>query len=316
MNERAEDMYRAATRYYVQGETMETIARDLGVSRSTVSRLLTRAREEGLVRISIAHDLGAHSPLADRLQGTFDVRVHLVPGRATAPLATRMDQVAQRAALLLAEVASDQQVIGVAWGVTVAAVSRHLPRRPLVDTTIVQINGGANPRTTGVPYIGDILQSIGRAFDSHVTLFPVPAFFDYVATKEAMWRERSVQYVLELQQRLDVAIFGVGSLSGSIPSHVYAAGYLDHAERVSLIADGVVGDICTVLLREDGSYADIAANQRATGLNPAELARVPRRICVASDPLRARAILAALRAGVATDLVTDEQTARAVLVHL
>ena len=78
----------------------------------------------------------------------------------------------------------------------------------------------------------------------------------------------------------------------------------------------MVGDICTVLLREDGSYADIAANQRATGLNPAELARVPRRICVASDPLRARAILAALRAGVATDLVTDEQTARAVLVHL
>lgn len=316
MNERADDMYRAATRYYVQGETMETIARDLGVSRSTVSRLLSQAREEGLVRISIADDRGAHSPLADRLRRTFGVRVHLVPGRATAPLATRMDQVAQRAALLLSEVVTDQQVIGVAWGVTIAAVSRHLPRRPLVDTTIVQINGGANPRTTGVPYIGDILASIGHAFDSEVTLFPVPAFFDYVASKEAMWRERSVRYVLELQRRLDVAIFGVGSLSGSVPSHVYAAGYLDHTERVELIADGVVGDICTVLLREDGSYADIAANERATGLTPAELARVPRRICVASDPLRARAILAALRAGVATDLVTDEQTARAVLVHL
>lgn len=316
MNGRTEDMYRAATHYYVQGEKMESIARDMGVSRSTVSRLLSEAREQGVVRITIADDLGSRSPLVDGLARAFGVRVHLVPGRATAPLATRMDQVAQRAASLLAEIVADHQIIGVAWGVTIANLSRHLPRRPLVDSVVVQMNGGANPRSSGVPYIGEILQSIGDAFDSEVILFPVPAFFDFVETKRAMWRERSVQYVLALQQRLDVAVFGVGSLSGSIPSHVYAAGYLDDAERNRLSADRVVGDICTVLLREDGTYADIAANQRATGLTPAELARVPRRICVASDPLRARAILGALRAGVATDLVIDEQTARTIVNHL
>lgn len=316
MNGRTDDLYRAATRYYVQGETMETIGRDLGVSRSTVSRLLAQARDEGLVRISIADDLGSHSPLADQLHRSFGVRVHLVPGRSTSSLTARMDQVAQRAALLLGEVVADRQVIGVAWGTTIAAVARHLTRRPLLDSTVVQINGGANPRTTGVPYIADILHSIGRAFDAPVTLFPVPAFFDFVETKRAMWRERSVRYVLDLQRRMDVALFGVGSLSGSVPSHVYAAGYLDNTERVALIEDGVVGDICTVLLRADGSYADIAANERATGLTPAELVEVPRRICVASDPLRASAILAALRAEVATDLVVDEHTARAVLAQL
>ena len=85
---------------------------------------------------------------------------------------------------------------------------------------------------------------------------------------------------------------------------------------LDLAADGVVGDICTVLLREDGSYADIAANERATGLTPGELARVPRRICVVADPLRAPAVVGALRAGVATDLVLDEATARATLRRL
>jgi deoxyribonucleoside regulator len=105
-------------------------------------------------------------------------------------------------------------------------------------------------------------------------------------------------------------------LTGSIPSHVYATGYLDEDERLQLAADGVVGDICTVLLREDGSYADIAANERATGLTPGELARVPRRICVVADPLRAPAVVGALRAGVATDLVLDEATARATLRRL
>ena len=43
-------VYEAASMYYAQGETMEVIARHLGVSRSTVSRLLARARAEGVVR--------------------------------------------------------------------------------------------------------------------------------------------------------------------------------------------------------------------------------------------------------------------------
>ncbi|MFV0406838.1 MAG: sugar-binding transcriptional regulator [Propioniciclava sp.] len=316
MNDRYDHMYLAATQYYIQGETMDSISHGLGVSRSTVSRLLAEARETGLVRISIADAAGAQSPVARALAERFSIRVHLVPVRASATTNARFDQVAERAGGLLAEVVDNNQTIGVAWGVTLAAVTRHLPHRPLTGSTIVQLNGGANPRSSGVPYIREIMQSVGDAFDSEVVLFPVPAFFDFPDTKRAMWRERSVRHVLELQAHLDVAVFGVGSLTGVIPSHVYAAGYLEHEERRVLRQDGVVGDICTVLLREDGSYADIEANQRATGLTPAELQRIPRRICVAGDPQRAPAIAGALRAGVATDLVVDELTARATLRRL
>ncbi|MFV0451358.1 MAG: sugar-binding transcriptional regulator [Propioniciclava sp.] len=316
MNDRYDHMYLAATQYYVQGVTMDAISRGLGVSRSTVSRLLAEARESGLVRISIADAAGAHSPVAQALSDAFDVRVHLVPVRASANINARFDQVAQRAAGLLADVVDDNQNIGVAWGVTLAAVTQHLPHRSLAGSTIVQMNGGANQKSSGVPYIREIMQSIGDAFDSEVVLFPVPAFFDYPDTKRAMWRERSVRHVLDLQAALDVAVFGVGSLTGIIPSHVYAAGYLEDAERRALRQDGVVGDICTVLLREDGSYADIEANQRATGLNPAELQRIPRRLCIAADPQRSPALAGALRAGVATDLVVDEVTARATLRRL
>ena len=316
MNNRYEQAYQAATQYYLQGETMETIARGLDVSRSTVSRLLAEARESGLVRISIADAAGSQSPTSRALADAFGITVHLVPVRATSSLPTRIEQVAQRAANLLADVVSDNQVIGVAWGVTMAALTRHLPRRPLSGSTIVQMNGGANQRSSGVPYIRSILQSIGDAFDSEVVLFPVPAFFDYADTKAAMWRERSVRHVLDLLSDLEIAVFGVGSLTGGIPSHVYSAGYLDDADHAALVADGVVGDICTVLLREDGTFADIEANARATGLTPTELQRVPRRLCVAADPQRSPAIVGALRAGVATDLVIDDLSARAVLRRL
>jgi len=312
MNDRYEDMYQAATRYYIQAETMESIAHQLRLSRSSVSRLLKEARESGLVRISLADHTGSQSPLAATLASAFDVRVHLVPVRDSANENLRFDQVARLAGRIFTEAVEDHQLIGVAWGVTLAHVVRHLGRRPLVGSTVVQMNGGANQRSSGIPYIGEILQSIGDAFDSKVVLFPVPAFFDFAATKEAMWRERSVQNVLRLHSRLDLAVFGVGSLQGSVPSHVYSAGYMDSSDMQKLAVDGVVGDVCTVLLREDGSYVDIDYNSRATGLTPAELRNVPRRICVVADPSRAPAVVGALRAGTATDLVIDEGTARAI----
>lgn len=316
MNERYEEMYRAASRYYIQDETMESIARELRISRSSVSRLLKEARESGLVRISLADHSGSHSPLARKLSTTFGVRVHLVPVKDSATEEYRFDQVARLAARLLTETIDDQQLIGVAWGVTLAQVVQHLGRRPMVGMTVVQMNGGANQRSSGIPYIGEILQSMGDAFDARVVLFPVPAFFDYSETKQAMWRERSVQNVVNLLSRLDVAIFGVGCLKGKVPSHVYSAGYMDEDDMQRLVAEGVVGDVCTVLLREDGSYADISFNARATGLTPPELARIPKRICVVADPYRAPAIVGALRAGTTTDLVIDEGTARAVVARL
>ena len=67
------------------------------------------------------------------------------------------------------------------------------------------------------------------------------------------------------------------------------------------------------MLRADGSWRDIPINSRATGMTPAELRAIPRRICVVSGTGKAVPVLGALRAGVATDLVIDEETARAVL---
>ena len=55
---RDEQAHEAASMYYLQGQTMETIARHLQISRSSVSRLLAHAREVGLVRISVSASPG------------------------------------------------------------------------------------------------------------------------------------------------------------------------------------------------------------------------------------------------------------------
>jgi len=307
----------AATLYYLQDETMEAIGARLGISRSTVSRMLRQARDQGLVRISLAPAAAAPSALAARVAQRFGVTAHVVPVRDSAAPPTRLDAVAAQAASLLVDWLGDEMSLGVAWGATINAVAERLQLMPkhTHGSDVVQLNGAMNTMTSGVAYAAEILARFGRAFDAQVHYFPVPAFFDYADTRRALWRERSVRRVLDLQAGLDVAIFGVGALQGPVTSHVYASGYLSDADMAGLLRERVVGDVCTVALREDGSYADIALNQRASGPTPAQLAAIPRRLCVVSGAHRVPALLGALRAGAPTDLVIDEQTARALLAR-
>ncbi|GAA4872191.1 sugar-binding transcriptional regulator [Saccharopolyspora cebuensis] len=307
--------YEAALLYYFQGETMEAIARRLGVSRSTVSRLLSEARETGVVKISLQDPGTTPESLSSDLGHEFGVRVHLVSVRESDTEVRRLDLVARVAARLVASWMEPGTVLGIAWGTTIAAVTQHLTPHPCPESAVVQLNGAANANTSGVNHAGAIVAAAATAFDASMHHFPVPAFFDYTTTKEAMWRERSIRRVLALQRRADMALFGVGSLAGGLASHVYAAGYLDDEDMETLRREKVVGDVCTVMLRADGSYADIPLNERTTGPRPHELKLVRRRVCVVAGESKVPALRAALRAGTITDLIIDEDTAGQLRQH-
>lgn len=312
MNTR-DDARRAATLYYLQDETMATIATSMGVSRSTVSRLLKHARETGLVRISIEPESGVGAQLADRITARFGVRAHLVEVRANAPAHVRLDHVARVAARLLTGWVEPGSVVGVAWGTTVSAIADHLSPVPTSGVQIVQLNGSARTRPAGVRYAQELLSAIATAFDADVAFFPTPAFFDYVESKEALWRESALQQILALRGGADLAVFGVGATAGTLASEVYRGGYLTERDVAELRRERVVGDVCTVFLRQDGTFADIAINARASGPTPRDLARIPRRLCVVVGEHKVPALLGALSAGVATDLVIDQRTAGALL---
>lgn len=313
VNNGEQDALRAATMYYFQDMKMEAIARHLRTSRSTVSRLLKRARDTGLVEIRLRAASSRAPGLGQSISAAFGVATYVVPVPDTTNDTDRLEQVALTTAKLLASWFDSDMVMGVAWGTTLAAVSRHLTHKPTRGSAVVQLNGAANNRTSGVDYTSNLISSFGTAFDAAIHYFPVPAFFDFPETKAAMWRERSVRRVLEVQGRADMVVFSVGAIAGAIPSHVYAAGYLDDDDVQTLQDEGVVGDVCTVFLRADGSYRDVVLNARATGPTPDELHRVPRRVCVVAGDNKVVPLLAALLSGVVTDLVVDEVTASRLL---
>lgn len=309
MSERDTQAHEAASMYYLQGQTMETIARHLGVSRSSVSRLLSYARDTGLVRISVPPAPGIRGTLSGQISDYFDVRTSVVPVHDVHTEINRLHNVALVAAERLIDLMKPGATLGIAWGNTTAEISRCLPHVVFPGSTVVQLNGAATATELGVPYADAILSRAASALGSRTVHFPVPAFFDYATTKEAMWRERAITSVLNTIDSCDIALFGVGSMSARLPSHVYAGGYLAPEEIAAVQADGVVGDVCTVLIREDGS-TDMELNRRASGPFPETLRRIPTRLCVVAGASKALPLLGALRAGVITDLVLDDAAAR------
>ncbi|QAY74633.1 sugar-binding transcriptional regulator [Agromyces protaetiae] len=304
---------RAAQLYYLQDLTMEAIAKELDTSRSSVSRLLSHARDTGLVEISI------HSPLdlPSRIEGTildrYGVSAYVVPVPDHASDVDRLERVALSAARILGRFVDSNQTIGVAWGSTIGAVSRHLVPKSTHNTEIVQLNGAGNVYSTGVVYASELLKRFGDAYGAYAQQFPVPAFFDDPATKAAFWRERSTRRILDLQARMDLAVFGVGSALAEVPSQVYQGGYLERADYDSLAREGVVGDVATVFYRADGSTDGIDVNERATGPDFAVLRRAPRRVCVVSGRAKLASLRGALAAELVTDLIVDEGTARSLV---
>jgi len=311
---REQDVLRAASMYYLQDLTMETIAKHLGTSRSTVSRMVKLARETGLVEITLRPTHSNAPGLGQRIREIYGIEAYVVPVPDHSSEVERLEQVALTTARLIGTWFDSNMILAVAWGTTLSAIARNLPRKTTRGSAVVQLNGAANTRTSGVEYAGDLIAEFGRAFDAHVHYFPVPAFFDYAETKEAMWRERSVRRVLAQQRRADIALFSVGALAGGLPSHVYTAGYLEAGDVALLDHEGVVGDVCTVFLREDGTYRDVELNARATGPSPRELRRVPRRVCAVAGDAKVVPLRAALRARVVTHLVVDEVTATQLLL--
>ncbi len=315
MEKRDKKAQAAASMYYEQGLTMAAVARRLGVSRSSVSRLLAHARERGIVTISVSTPPEESGSIAEEFKRLFDVNTVIVHALEVDSPATRLHSVAAVAAARLTELMEPGMTLGVAWGNTTTAVASHLVPVPKSGSVVVQLNGAANALDMGTLYADSIISAYARAFNSSAIHFPVPAFFDHAETKVYLKRERSVRRVLDAIASCDIALFGVGAMDPAMPSHVYAGDFLDPWEWGEAWKDGVVGDVCTVLLREDGS-TDMELNARASGPNPEDLKKIPRRIAVVAGPGKAAPLIGALRAGVITDLVIDSTTALVTLKRL
>ena len=133
-----------------------------------------------------------------------------------------------------------------------------------------------------------------------------PGLVDDAATQRALVAHAGVRAIVDLWERVDVALFGIGGPAWSVAA-------LGDATEHDLDAAEAVGEVLVAPFDLDGRFVCPALRERVIALDARRLGRLPVAIGVASGENKVRPILGALRAGIVRTLVTDVATAEAVV---
>lgn len=307
----AEVLVEIARMYYEYGLDQQEIADRVGLSRSRISRMLTRARETGIVQVTISDPFGQESELALRLQTRFGLKravVCPVPRSSRRPLAWHLGQAAAR---LLKEIVRHNDTIGICGGTTMLQVARALRPVRRAGVSVVQLEGTLSGKGEALIHGNEIALLCAKAFGATPCFLSVPAIVEHAAVKEALVSDRNLSRVLEMGKAANLAVFSVGRPDKS--SILVQAGYFSPEGMEALVARGAVGDLCSRFFAEDGSICDEALDQRTIGLDLQEFARKDFSVAVAGGSHKVAGIRGALRGRFMNVLVTDEATARELL---
>ena len=309
-DQREQLMVRAAKGYYDLDMTMADLARDLGLTRWQVSRLIKDARDMGVVRIEIVPRTPRRPDLEARLQRAFGLKDAVVVPNAIDDALT-LDGVAQAAGRLIAGL-GPLGLIGVSWGRTMAAVAHRLPPFWAKGIEVVLLNGAMNIRSLA-HRTNNVAEVFAQSGAGIATLLPVPAIVGKAATRAALEQDPTIARVLDLGVQAPVICFGIGA--AEVDSVLVQSGFLTAAEMAALRARGAVGDLLGHFIDAQGAIVDTALDARTVGLDPVRCRDKPVSIAVSAGAAKHRAVLACLRAGFMTILVTDEATTTFLLDH-
>ena len=312
-----ENALQAAQMYYYQNLPMKKIAAELKVSHSTISRLLTWARNQGLIEIRINDIRGRADSLEESIRLHFNIQyVKIVPVPEIAGEQAWQERVAKMAANYLNQCVESGMILGVAWGGTMNLVAANLTPKSLVGVQVVQLNGGEMVTNPSINHASGLLTQFANNYEAKAHLFPVPTFFDYPETKQALWRERSIQQILQLHRQTDIFLYTIGSPHGQLMSATYMGNYLTESDFREMAQQGIVGDIANIMIRQDGSHDGIPLNQRACGPDLELFRSAGKAICVVSGYNKLAGLQAALAGGYVTDLILDEPTAHKLVASI
>ncbi|WP_435168489.1 sugar-binding transcriptional regulator [Falsirhodobacter sp. 1013] len=298
---------RAGWLYYSGGLTQDQIAQRMGISRQRAQRLVSRAMQEGLVRVRLEHPLAACLDLEARLRDRFDLaEARVAPSlgdnvvRALAPIGAALFDT------LLARPEIAVVALGIGRTLTAMASEVEIVARP--DQRLVSLIG--NIADDGSASQFAVIMTLAARIGAPHYPMPAPVFVGSAQERAALWKLQAVRAVRDLGQRADLRVVGLGQMGPKAP--LLTEGFVTSADLAELEQRGAVGELTGHAFDREGHYIDTPLNDRLTSLR-IEPAAPGLTVVVAAGPAKITALEGALKGRLMNGLITDEATALALL---
>lgn len=297
--------------YYEQSLDQADIATRKGISRSSVSRLLTEARELGVIEFRINFPIHRHLLLEDQLRHHFDLETVQVLNTELIVDSQILNKLGRLAAIYVQPLIAAGTIIGMTWGRTVYEITTAVAHGHIEDVKIVQVigaSGNENSLVDGIALVQNFAERLGAQYH----YLHSPLMVETPAVKNAILSDQNIQRTLNLARRADILLTGIGTTDPQYSAPL-RAGYITHEDLAAISNRGAIGEFCGYHINIKGEPVNILHNERIVGLTLDEIRNISRVVGVGSGLYKAACILGALRGKYINVLITDDITAREII---
>ena len=177
------DLVNVARLYYEQGLTQDQVAKRIGVSRPLLSKMLTRAREAGIVHIEIRSSTEGDAALLEALQTRYALH-----GGMVLPVQDSMEENLKAAADYLSGELLYERNLGLGWGYllgeSISLLTQQCNRRQ--PGAVLPLIGKAHIPNKGYR-VDELAETLASACGRNAYRLAVPAFPDSLEERQLIW---------------------------------------------------------------------------------------------------------------------------------
>ncbi len=305
-------LVRVALLYYVDGLTQHEISAHLGISRQKVARMLARARESGIVRISVSGPLVEEVEIANQLLSVSPLVEALIVPTVDDPALMR-ESAGRVAADYLESLQLDGKTIAVSSGRTVYQAVKYVDRSFVQNATVVSLIGGFLEKSEINP--NDIAAALAERLSARCLYVNAMAMVDSKEIRDAIMADSTTQSVLTTAKDADIALVGIGTADAHA---ALLRASISDGDRIlrSLDDGGAVGQMIGRYFDSNGRAVNTDLDSRIIGVGLEDLRQMSTVIAVACGKEKSEAIAAGVRGHWFHVLITDVDTARDVISRL
>ncbi len=310
MDERLVEIARA---YYEQDHDQNQIAQSFGISRSQVSRYLKKAKELNLVQVRVVSPYERTERGEIALKERFNTlkEAIVVPGFNLQPAPLRKT-IARACAHYLEQIIRPGIRICVGSGRTLCEVFTWLHPTQVPNVSIVQAMGNVGHEAMEIDF-NQMARAAADAFGAKVYYMNAPAILGLGSVTELTEANPSIAEALHMAHTADVYLFGIGSLSSD---QIFTRGGIFKLQDLEQLSEaGSIGDICARFFDIHGGEIPSSFKERIVGITLDDLRSNALTIAVAGGPDKVLPLIGALHGGYIKVLITDEQSALAILAY-
>lgn len=300
---------RAAWLHFVGGLTQAAVAKRLGVPSVKAHRLIARAVDAGMVKVSIDGPMIECVELEEALCKRFGLKqAEVAPDLGEEGLPLRALGVAGARFLRHEIEQGGHSVIGLGHGRTLAASVAALPRFEARSVRFVSLLGGLTRNYAANPH--DVMHGLAAKTGAQAFVLPVPFFANSAEDRAILLAQPGVQEIFDMSRAAPLKVVGIGTADEG--AQLVSSGMIEPQEIAEINAAGGVGEMLGHFFDTRGRVLETMLSARLLALDLESPTRT-RIVAIAGGSAKVRAIRAVLESARLTGLITDEATARALL---